>query len=161
MQYADTLSTIAEVAVALAGFTGVVAVLGRRSSGGWSAEELLQLRALVETSLTVFFVSFVPAILSSVVDSEAAVWRWSNGVLAVAHLANLASFFLRTTRGAAPTVGQRISGVFGAAFVLLHLTAAVGILAWAAPLVVLGLLGLLFVAAQNFVLLLFRVHRAV
>ena len=155
MQYDDTLATIAEVSVALAGFTGVVAVLGRRSSGGWSREELLQLRALVETSLTAFFVSFVPGIVNSTVDTEVAVWRWSNGALAIAHLANLASFFLRTTRGATPTADQRISGAFGAVFVLLHLAAALGLVTWAAPLFVVGLLGLLFVAAQNFVLLLF------
>ena len=160
MQYSDTLSTIAEVSIALAGFTGVVAVLGRRSSGGWSSEELLQLRALVETSLAALFVSFVPGMVSSAVGSETAVWRWSNGFIAGAHLAILLAFFVRA-RNAAPTVGQKILGSVGAGFVLLHLGAAVGIVAWAAPLFVLGLLGLLFVAAHNFVLLLFSVRRAV
>ncbi len=160
MQYSDTLFTIAEVSIALAGFSGVVAVLGRRSSGGWSSEELLQLRALVETSLAALFVSFVPGMVSSAVGSENAVWRWSNGFIAVAHLAILLAFFVRA-RITAPTVGQRILGSVGAGFGLLHLGAAVGIVAWAAPLFVLGLLGLLSVAAHNFVLLLFPVRRAV
>ncbi len=161
MQYSDTPFTIAEASIALAGFTGVVAVLGRRSSGGWSSEELLQLRALVESSLTAFFLSFVPGIVSSVVDSDGAAWRWSNGLLAAAHFANLATFFIRSSRGAVPTAGQWILGSFGAGFVLLLLATAVGKVDWAAPLFVLGLLGLLFVAVHNFLLLLFPVRRAV
>ena len=35
MDYQNALSTLAEVAIAITGFAGVVAVFGRRSSGDW------------------------------------------------------------------------------------------------------------------------------
>jgi hypothetical protein len=43
---------IAEIAVALAGFSGVVVVFGSRSQGQWRAGDRLRLSFLLEASLT-------------------------------------------------------------------------------------------------------------
>lgn len=153
MENADILTTIAEVAIALTGFTGVVAVFGRRSRGAWTPHELLQLRALVETSLTAFFVSFVPALLAMVVDSESHVWRSANVVLGLAHAANLAAFSLRM-RMAPSTAGQVTLATVGVVFIATHLLVGVGLVGYAEPIFVLGLLQQIFVAVHNFVLLL-------
>ena len=153
----SVLTTIAEVSIALAGFTGVVAVLGNRRKHNWSLEERLQLRTLVETSLTALFASFVPSILYLVLTSEPAIWRSANLFLGVLHLSNLVAF-LRRTRDARPTASQKGLLVIGIAMILAHFLTAAGLIPWFVLIFVVGLLQQVFIAALNFVLLLFPVE---
>jgi len=153
------LTTVAEVSIALAGFTGVVAVLGNRRNHDWSPEERLQLRTLVETSLTAMFASFVPAVLFLALDSEPAVWRSANLFLGALHLANLVAFLRRTT-DAKPTASQRGLLVIGIAMILAHFLTATGLIPWYVLIFLVGLLQQVFIAALNFVLLLFPVNNS-
>jgi hypothetical protein len=150
---------VAEVSIALAGFTGVVAVLGNRRNHDWSPEERLQLRTLVETSLTAMFASFVPAVLFLALDSEPAVWRSANLFLGALHLANLVAFLRRTT-DAKPTASQRGLLVIGIAMILAHFLTATGLIPWYVLIFLVGLLQQVFIAALNFVLLLFPVNNS-
>jgi hypothetical protein len=150
---------VAEVSIALAGFTGVVAVLGNRRNHDWSPEERLQLRTLVETSLTAMFASFVPAVLFLALDSEPAVWRSANLFLGALHLANLVAFLRRTT-DAKPTASQRGLLVIGIAMILAHFLTAAGLIPWYVLIFLVGLLQQVFIAALNFVLLLFPVNNS-
>ena len=52
LDFAETLVGIAEIAVALAGFTGVVVAFGSRSRGSWHPGDRLRLSFLLESSLT-------------------------------------------------------------------------------------------------------------
>lgn len=97
MENTQTSQTIAEVAIALAGFSGIVAVLGQRSSGEWSPTERLRLRLLLEASLLVVFLSFLPSLMLRGTSASAA-WRVSSGVCGLVHLLPMASFFLRWRR---------------------------------------------------------------
>jgi len=153
------LTTVAEVSIALAGFTGVVAVLGNRRNHDWSPEERLQLRTLVETSLTALFASFAPSILSLAMTSEPAVWRGANLFLGVLHITNLIAFLRRAT-DARPTASQKGLLVIGIAMILGHLLAAAGLIPWFILMFVVGLLQQVFIAALNFVLLLFPVDNS-
>ena len=148
------ISTLTQVAVALVGFTGVVAVLGHRNQGTWTAGERLRLRVLVETSLTALFASLTPGLLFLALSSDAVVWRYSNLVLGGLHLANFLAFF-RRARMAPTTWGQRILGLVGIATITAHLLAASGVLRWPELIFVAGLIQQLFIASYNFVLLLF------
>src|SRR5215831_4095097 len=74
MDPSGLLSTIGEIAVALVGFSGVVAVLGQRGRGDWSSEELLQLRTLVEPGLVAVFGSLLPGIAHLAFESDAIAW---------------------------------------------------------------------------------------
>ena len=85
MENTQTLETIAEVAIALAGFSGIVAVLGQRSSGKWSPTERVRLRLLLEVSLLAVFLSFLPSLMLRG-TSPIAAWRISNGVCGLARL---------------------------------------------------------------------------
>ncbi len=156
MDTQSILTTVAEVSIALAGFTGVVAVLGNRRNHEWTAEERLQLRTLVETSLTALFASFAPSVLYLVLNSDPAVWRVSNLLLGALHLANLLAF-LRRAREATPTSSQKALLIIGIGFILAHILAAAGLLPWYTLIFVAGLLQQIFIAALNFVLLLFPV----
>ncbi len=153
------LTTVAEVAIALTGFTGVVAVLGHRQNHDWSPEERLQLRTLVETSLTALFASFVPSVLLIFLSSEPASWMGANLFLGSLHAANLSAFLLRM-KGAKPTAGQRALLSIGIAAILAHFLAFFGVLPWYIGIFMLGLLQQIFIAAYNFVLLLFPVGGA-
>ena len=50
--YFETLMGVAELAVALAGFSGVVVVFGSRNEGGWKPGDRLRLEFLIESSFT-------------------------------------------------------------------------------------------------------------
>ncbi|MEJ2533756.1 MAG: hypothetical protein P8Y92_18440 [Halioglobus sp.] len=52
MDFPEVLVGLTEIAVALAGFTGVVVVFGSRSAGSWLPGDRLRLGFLLEASLT-------------------------------------------------------------------------------------------------------------
>lgn len=52
METTEVLIGIAEIAVALAGFSGVVVVFGSRNAGAWHPGDRLRLGFLIESSLT-------------------------------------------------------------------------------------------------------------
>jgi hypothetical protein len=154
LEYGNWLSTITQVAVALTGFTGVVAVLGHRDHGAWTPEERLQLRTLVETSLTALFASLAPIVIFIALGSEPVAWRGANAVIGVLHLLNLSAFLWRAKR-ARPTASQRVLLVIGVAAIVAHFLAAAGVLPWFALIFFLGLIQQVFISALNFILLLF------
>ena len=159
MQSQEMLSAISAVAVALAGFSGVVVILGHRSRGGWSSTEALRLRTLVEPSFVALFGSFLPGTIRLASQSDAMVWRLSNGALCVLGLAAIAAFIVRS-RTAKPTSGQRVLLVLAILAVAAQLLVAGGVLPEAELIFVLSLLLALVVAAYNFLLLLFELGRA-
>jgi hypothetical protein len=63
VEAANVLESIAEVAIALAGFGGIAAGIGYRAHGGWSSDDRLRLMLLAGTGLTVVFGCFVPHVL--------------------------------------------------------------------------------------------------
>ena len=60
MTGSDTLAILAEVFVAFAGFTGIVAVLGQRSEGKWRPVDVLRFQGLLGSSLAGLIFSLVP-----------------------------------------------------------------------------------------------------
>lgn len=159
MQSSDILQTIAEVAVALTGFSGVVVVLGSRGAGSWSKEDLLQLRTLVEPSLLALFGSFLPGTVQLAVPSEPFAWRISTGALGLLGVAALVAF-VRRSRIAGTTFGQRVLTVVSIIGLGALFLASAGVVSQYELVFVLGLILALIVAAYNFLLLLFSFGRA-
>ena len=83
MDYETALSTLAEVSIAFAGFAGVVAVFGRRSSGQWSAQERNRFVALLSSSFTALLFSVLPFVLLAIPISESMCWRSLSAALVV------------------------------------------------------------------------------
>lgn len=154
MHSTEILNTIAEVAIALAGFSGVVVALGRRDSRHWSSEEILRLQTLVEPSLIALFGSFLPGTIQIALQSDALMWRISNGVFAVMGLIGLIRFLMRA-RLASTTVGQRVLVVAVAIAVVIAGLSAAGVLVQHELIFVGSLILALVVASYNFLLLLF------
>jgi len=156
LEHEAILIAISQVAVAFIGFTGVVSVLGRRNQGTWTPEERLQLRVLVEVSLTALFGSLSPFLFAELFDAEITVLMASNGLLGAFHASNFVAFSVRT-RSAKPTRSQRILGVVGILTILAHIIAALGLIDWLGFVLIFGLIQQLIVASHNFVLLLFPI----
>ena len=60
----DALSTIAEIGVALAGFSAVIGVLGSRSGRSDTRVDALRLQAMLESGLMVAFFALLPVLIT-------------------------------------------------------------------------------------------------
>ena len=78
MESTSVLESIAEVAIALAGFGGIAAGLGYRSRGTWSSDDQLRLMLLAGTGLAVVFACFLPYVTQNL--GSAAPWRAASAV---------------------------------------------------------------------------------
>ncbi|RLA43428.1 MAG: hypothetical protein DRR06_12150 [Gammaproteobacteria bacterium] len=83
MDFSELLVGITEIAVALAGFTGVVVVFGSRGDDGWHPGDRLRLGFLLEASLTAGAFSLLSLILYSSLDDESNVWAVASSLWAV------------------------------------------------------------------------------
>src|SRR5512134_3116042 len=81
-QSADILQPIAEVSIGVAGFTSVVAVLGRRATGEWSAIDRFRLSQMLATSLAALLLSLLPLVLAQLGFSERLSWGSASTILA-------------------------------------------------------------------------------
>lgn len=161
MEESETLRTLAEVAVALTGFTGIVAVLGRRAGGEWSPLELLRLRMLLETSLGVLFLSLIPVLILTLRPSQESLWRVGNSLQGLVHLGGAVLLYLRVSRldpAQWPPEERWLTALFAPLSVIVIAAqggAALGLLpGYGAFVYLLGLVYLLALAALHFVLLL-------
>ncbi len=83
MQGAGTLELIAELAVALLGFSGVVAVLGRRASGEWSAVDSQRFSGMISQSVTVLAMTLIPLPFYYAGFDSPELWGWASAICAV------------------------------------------------------------------------------
>ena len=78
---AETLMLLVEAAVALAGFSGVVVVFGRRSAGEWSELERTRLINLLVSAFSVLFLSLAALLLLHARVAPAITWRIGSGAI--------------------------------------------------------------------------------
>jgi hypothetical protein len=90
MDATELLTTLAQLGVALAGFSGIVVVLGARANGRWSARERQLLSALLAASGSVILWSLLPLLLLASELSDHRVWLVSSGSWVVGQVAVLA-----------------------------------------------------------------------
>ena len=149
MDNQETLLTIAEIAVAFVGFTGIVIVLGEKRD----SYSLLRIHTLLRGSLSALFCSFVPIVVRQFEIAEPSVWRISIGIIGAIMILNMSMFWWRS-RGAGMPKTQVVNFGIGILVVTTSMLTAVGIFHNAALMVILALLWQLFIASQNFILLL-------
>jgi hypothetical protein len=76
----DILFTFAELAVALAGFSAIIGVLGTRPSASDIRVDGLRLQVMLEASLAVAAFSIIPGLLDHFDIATGSVWRISAGI---------------------------------------------------------------------------------
>lgn len=75
MYWSEALSSAIEVAIAIAGFSGIVAAVGRRGAGEWTPADQLRLRMLLTASGVSGAFAFFPFILLDTGLDPSLVWR--------------------------------------------------------------------------------------
>lgn len=81
MEFREELLTIAEIAIGIAGFSGVIAAFLQR--GGLHALDRVRFIGLFTIAFTRLILAFVPIVVLQLPVEANALWAWSSGVMAV------------------------------------------------------------------------------
>ena len=76
MEPGEALGTAAQIAVALAGFAGVVVVFRRESVHEWSTIDKFRLRLLLANSILPLFLCMAALLLLTIDPPLTGLWRW-------------------------------------------------------------------------------------
>src|SRR6267143_3231619 len=80
MEPSEALSTAAQIAVALAGFAGVVVVFRRESVHDWSAIDKFRLRLLLTNSILPLALCVIGLLFLTIKPPPVDIWKWSRGI---------------------------------------------------------------------------------
>src|SRR5947208_212961 len=97
MEPGEALGIAAQIAVALAGFAGVVVVFRRESVHEWSLLDKLRLRLLLANSILPLGLSMIGMLLLTIKPMPPELWRWCSAMALVVFL-----MFLATTVSCPP-----------------------------------------------------------
>ena len=86
MEPGEALGIAAQIAVALAGFAGVVVVFRRESVHDWSTIDKFRLRLLLANSILPLGLCMTAQLLLTIEPRLTGVWRWCSGVAFVGFL---------------------------------------------------------------------------
>src|SRR5206468_8450828 len=86
MEPGEALGVAAQVAVALAGFAGVVVVFRRESVHEWSSIDKLRLRFLLTNSILPLCLCMLALLLLTIKPVPSGIWRWCSGIAFVVSL---------------------------------------------------------------------------
>lgn len=156
----DALSTIAEIALGLAGFSGVVVVLGRQP-GIFTRVEAGRLVLLLMISIGAMFLALLPLSLAPLELADSLLWRISAATFTIFCLGYwlVGRSRVRIVRDHAPEIYSFGVSVFNYATVGTAMVLQLVVLArpedLGPGLYVLGLLSLLLTATVQFVRMLF------
>ena len=156
MDPGSLLATIAQVAAAFVGFTGVIFAVGRFSQGSWRGPERQALVHLLLPSLVALFMALFALAALTGIRNEIVVWRISNGILAVFHAPLVSHALLMSIRAevAEPVPLRFLTIPGGYTSVVLSALVAAGLLQdYAVVVFTGGLVWFLFIAAIQFVML--------
>jgi len=120
MEHRDTLLTIAEIAVALAGFASIVSVIARQADEKSRIADSFRLRLMLEVALRNAAFAVFPLLFLQIVPSDPVLWRVASGFYVVAALVH-GLVRMRAQQGVGPPWFTR------SAYVLLAMTAVASV----------------------------------
>lgn len=106
MEPGEALGITAQIAVALAGFAGVVVVFRRESVHDWSTLDKFRLRLLLANSILPLALCIIALVFLTIEPALTGVWRWCSCVAFVA----FAPFAITTTMAFRRFGLQRLQG---------------------------------------------------
>jgi len=127
MEPTAALSVSAQIAVAIAGFAGVVAAFRNDSVHDWGQVETFWLRLLLVNSILPLAFSMVGLFLLSVTDVSPTIWRWCSGI-AASFLFPYAITIVKTLAGFAPGQLEAAGGTKITSYALVAILTAVCLL---------------------------------
>ena len=96
----ESLWTVAEFSLVIIGFSGIVAVMGRRATDGWTSEDLSRMAIMLISGFRTMFASIFPIVLINFEVAEKTVWPLSSGIIGTLYLI-LTIVLLRVARNVA------------------------------------------------------------
>ena len=154
MLYSDQYQTLAEIAIGLAGFSGIIITLQKKPAPEYAALRRARLGDLLFASLAVVFFSFLPTLIGSVTVDETTALRIAHFLYGCLHV-YLISVFFRTAAGHAFDPSEWLLMPFVFAVLFAQFSAAFGFIPdYIDAAYLLSMVWMLFIAAFNFVLLL-------
>jgi hypothetical protein len=75
VQFEQVFTSAIEAGIAVAGFSGIVVVLGRRAEGQWSPSDRVRVTLLLQTSFAAVGLSFLALALDGAGMAEPTIWR--------------------------------------------------------------------------------------
>lgn len=149
-----TLGVLIEASIALAGFSGVAAVFGRRGSGEWSAADRHRLSNLLTASFGVLFAALAALLLLSAGVPAPRCWSLTSALLGIGTAGYLPLTYRRAARlpPGHPARPENPAGILIASVMLLALGVQLANAAWIHEFwcVMLGLVIVLAVGSFNF-----------
>ena len=132
MNISEILIGITEIAVALAGFTGIVVAFGSRREGSWHPGDRLRLGFLLEASLTGAALALVGLVLVSTHLDEAMCWSICSAVWTICMIISLAASrgTLRKNQDIHGDVDRFANKVTAAMFICMIALQIVNIVLW-------------------------------
>jgi hypothetical protein len=157
MDSSSLLLTLAQLAIAVAGFSAIVVTLNSKPVREWDATDRLNLRCLLQVSIYVLFFSLFPFLLAVSIE-EAEVWSYSLLIYGL-FVTFDASFFLKVMTSDSPVL-FRYAGIGGVLIGLMQLGIAVfGHPAARETMYLVALFWQLGIVLMSFLLLLYQVRR--
>lgn len=104
MEVREELLNIAEIAIGIAGFSGVVAAFLQR--GGLHEVDRVRFINLFSTAFSTLVLAYVPIVVSHLVDEPDRIWSLSSGVMVVAWLSATTLAYLLVF----PTIREHVYG---------------------------------------------------
>ena len=83
MEFESLFTSAIEVGIGIAGFSGMVAVFGRRSAGEWTRADRGRMSILLQNSFATVLLSFLPLLISGIVANRGALWSICSAVYVV------------------------------------------------------------------------------
>lgn len=128
MEPGEALGIAAQIAVALAGFAGVVVVFRREAVHEWSGIDKLRLRFLLANSILPLGFSMLGLLLVTVKPMPPGIWRWCSAILLIVTVAFVTATtkafrrltFANAQRDRNTRLIFLLFGVFGVAAMLLQ-----------------------------------------
>ena len=158
----EILETIAEIAVTIVGFTGVVFAIGQYSNAGiTSTQRMGIIHLLIPASLSLFL-ALLPLVLLFVIEESPKFWRSLNLLIGVIHVIGIIDATRRIYRGQAldPVQLQIVLVVIAYLLILTNFVIAIGYLHSLAVAIYIGsICWLLFISVLQFVLLILDNHK--
>ena len=97
MEPGEALGIAAQIAVALAGFAGVVVVFRREAVHEWSPADKLRLRLLLTNSILPLVLSMLGLLLLTIKPMPPGIWRWCSAIALVVSI-SFATTMVKTFR---------------------------------------------------------------
>ncbi len=110
----DVLFSLAQVAVAFAGFSAIVVLFGRRDSGRWRRDQADRFHGMVVHAMVAVLFCLLPLLIGVFTPDRALIWNLASALLGIEIVGHVSAvLFMATTTGVLVKLFVSIGYLFG------------------------------------------------